>query len=275
MRIDAHQHFWQYNSQSQVWIDESMVTIQRHFTPEQLKPILDQNNIQGCIAVQVDQTPAETQFLLDLAGQHDFIKGVLGWVDLQSANLEMQLENYAQQPNLKGFRHILQAETPEFMLQKSFVNGIKTIGKYNYTYDILIYPEHLPAALELVKQCSTQKFVIDHLAKPAIKAGKIKDWEVEIRKIAELENVCCKLSGLVTEANWQTWTLNDLKPYLDVAFDSFGPDRLLFGSDWPVCLLAGKYQEVLQAIECYIERLSTTEKVKIMGLNAVDFYNLS
>jgi L-fuconolactonase len=275
MRIDAHQHFWKYKKQTHVWIDETMVSIQKDFLPEDLKPHLLTHNIIGCVAVQTAQTELETEFLLNLAEKNSMIKGVVGWVNLQSKLIEMQLEKYAENTNLKGFRHILQAESADFMLQQSFIRGLKALEKHKFTYDILIYPEQLPFALKIAKQCESQYFVLDHFAKPSIKTGAIKQWEKDLRKLAKMDHVFCKISGLITEANWQNWTLETLRPYLDVAFESFGPDRLMFGSDWPVCLLAGQYTEVIHAIESYIESFSASEKAKIMGENAIRFYKLS
>ncbi len=276
MNIDAHQHFWQFDAVRDAWITNDMQVIRRDFLPEDLKEVLAQNQIDGCVAVQAAQEPAETDFLVQLAIKHDFIKGVVGWVDLQAPDLSEKLAEYKKQPQLRGFRHVLQAEPDEaFMLRPAFVAGVKALRDYDFTYDILIYPRHLSNAVELVQQCPDQPFVLDHLAKPYIREGKIHPWKEDLTALAAQENVCCKISGLITEADWNTWTYEQLVPYLDVAFDAFGTDRLLFGSDWPVCLVAGNYQRVKQVLERYMEDFTPTEKNNIFGGNATRFYALA
>ncbi|WP_373512896.1 amidohydrolase [Persicitalea sp.] len=275
MKIDAHQHFWIFDPVRDSWIDDQMQTIRRDFLPEDLKPILEQNQINGCVAVQAAQDDAETEFLLKLAEENDFIKGVVGWIDLQVDDLAARLDNYQERELLKGFRHVLQGETEEFMLRPAFVRGVKMLHHYGYTYDILIFPNHLPNAARLVAQCSGQRFVLDHLAKPYIKVRKIDAWKKDLNTLAAHENVSCKISGMVTEADYQAWTYEQLLPYLDAAFEAFGPDRLMFGSDWPVCLVAGSYQAIKGVVEKYTASFSEEEKAKIFGLNASLFYNLS
>lgn len=275
MTIDSHQHFWHFDPIRDAWIDDTMQVIQRDFLPADLAPVLAQSGIQGCVAVQAAQSDTETEFLLQLARENDFIKGVVGWVDLQADDLEVQVQHYNGQKLLKGFRHVLQAEPVEFMLQPAFVRGVQTIGKHGYTYDILIFPHQLPNAVELVQQCGDQSFVLDHLAKPYIKAGKIDQWKSDLTRLAAQENVLCKLSGIITEADWKTWTYEQLVPYLDVAFEAFGTSRLMFGSDWPVCRVAGEYQEVRQILERYLAGFSDHEKDLVFGLNAVKFYQLT
>ncbi len=275
MTIDAHQHFWQYDPVRDAWIDDSMKVIRRNFLPQDLRPVLAQNQIDGCVAVQAAQDDAETEFLLGLAEKNDFIKGVVGWVDLQAADLDARLERYQGRKLLKGFRHVLQGESTEFMLRPAFVRGVRRLHHHSYTYDILIFPHQLPNAVKLVAQCPDQSFVVDHLAKPYIKAGKIDDWQKDLNTLAAYDNVSCKISGMVTEADHQKWTYDQLIPYLDVAQEAFGPDRLLFGSDWPVSLVAGDYQEVKGILDKYTASFSKEEKAKIFGLNAVQFYSLS
>ena len=253
-----------------------MVAIQRDFLPDDIVPELKHNHVEGCIAVQAEQSEEETMFLLDLAGQHDFIRGVVGWVDLRSDRLPERLQFFSQFGKLCGFRHIVQAETDDrFMLRQDFLRGIGELQAFGFAYDILIYARQLPAAIELVLRFSEQKFVLDHIAKPAIKAREIGDWEREIRQLALCSNVFCKLSGLITEADWHRWRFSDLKPYLDVVFDCFGTDRLMFGSDWPVCLLAGSYTQVKQIITQYTETLPQLDRDKIFGRNAPRFYGLT
>ncbi len=270
MRIDAHQHFWNY-SDDMVWITPDMSAIRKNFSPADLAPLLRENNIDGCVAVQVDQSPAETSYLLDLAAEYDFIKGVVGWVDLSAADISEQLTAYKQHEKLKGFRHILQGEEPGFMLQPAFLNGIKKLGEMGFTYDILVFPRHLSAVVELLEQFPDQPFVIDHLAKPHIKEGRMDNWATDMQTIARYPNVCCKVSGMVTEADWQTWNTADLVPYLDVVTEAFGTNRLLFGSDWPVCLVAAEYGEVVSIVSNYF---STAEQDAVFGENASRFYHL-
>lgn len=274
MTIDAHQHFWHFDPVRDAWIDEQMKVIRRDFLPQDLRPILAQNQIDGCVAVQAAQSDAETDFLLKLAEENDFIKGVVGWIDLRADDLDAQLEKYQGRNLLKGFRHVLQGESPEFMLNPAFVRGVKTLHQYGYTYDVLIFPHQLPNAAKLVAQCPGQRFVLDHLAKPYIKAGKIADWKKDLNSLAAHESVFCKISGMVTEADYQSWTYEQLVPYLDAAFEAFGPDRLVFGSDWPVCLVAGDYQSVKGVVEKYAAHFSAEEKANIFGNNAIRFYGL-
>ena len=275
MIIDAHQHFWNYNPVKDAWITDDMKVIQDDFLPHHLLPVLTENDVDGCVAVQADQSEDETAFLLELASKHDFIKGVVGWIDLCADNIQDRLHYYNQFSKLKGFRHIVQGEPdPAFLLREDFCRGVHALAKYYFTYDILVYPLQLPAVAAFVKQFPQQRFVIDHMAKPDFKSGDIKEWETYMRTIAESPNVCCKLSGLVTEADWQNWKPHHFAPFLDVALEAFGTDRLLFGSDWPVCQLAGSYTQVKQLITDYISRLSASEQAKIMGGNAVRFYNL-
>lgn len=272
--IDSHQHFWQYHPDKQNWMDDSMSTIRRDFLPKDLEPVLQENNIAGCVTVQADQSEEETDFLLALQKQHSFIKGVVGWVDLQSEDVDSRLAYYSQNPAVKGFRHVLQSEALEFMLRPDFIRGIAALQKFNFTYDILIFPKHLPAAIELVKQFSHQKFVIDHMAKPYIKAGLIEEWKTDIKKIAAFENVFCKISGLVTEADFHHWKIQDFRPYLDVAVEAFGVKRILYGSDWPVCLVAASYQQTKGIVDDYFASFSNAEQEDFFGRNAVNFYQL-
>ena len=251
-----------------------MIKIRRDFLPNDLKPILDQSGIDGCVAIQADQSVDETKFLLNLAEKNDFIKGVVGWVDLCNIDIEKQLEIFSKNKTLKGVRHVVQGESPGFMLRENFQNGISKLKDFNLTYDILIYPNQLKEAIELVKKNYDQKFVLDHLAKPYIKDKKIENWSRDILELASFKNVYCKLSGMVTEANWTKWKKEDFNNYLEVVLRAFGVDRLMFGSDWPVCLLAGTYPQILDIIERFTNKLSSDEKLKIMGENAEMFYEL-
>lgn len=276
MTIDAHQHFWIFDPVRDAWINDDMSVIQRDFLPADLAPVLQENHVNGCVAVQADQSEEETNFLLDLAGRHDFIKGVVGWVDLRSPALASRLLHFSQFPKLKGFRHIVQGEPDNrFLLREDFCRGVQALAQYDLTYDILIYPIQLPAAEEFVQRFPEQRLVIDHMAKPYIKKGDIKDWEKSMRNIARSGNVYCKISGLVTEADWQHWKPEDMKTYLNVVLEAFGPARLMYGSDWPVCLVAGNYGRVKALVTDFIASLSAAEQAAIMGGNATAFYKLS
>lgn len=275
MRIDSHQHFWKYHPVKDAWINEDMKVIKRDFLPSDLEPLLAANQFGGCVAVQADQSEEETRFLLDLAKDNSFIKGVVGWVDLCADNIEERLEYFSKYDKLKGFRHIVQAEAAiDFMLQEHFQNGISKLAKYNFTYDILIFPKHLENAAKLVAKFPEQKFVIDHLAKPDFKTKECSEWEKGIRQIAQFPNVMCKVSGLTTEADWNKWTTTDFTYCLDVVTAVFGAERLMFGSDWPVCLLAASYAESCEIITHYFSGFSKKDQDKIWGTNAVEFYDL-
>lgn len=273
-RIDSHQHFWIFDPVRDSWIDESMQRIQRDFLPEDLFLALNKNQFEGCVAVQADQTEAQTHFLLDLAKQNDFIKGVVGWVDLLDKNISERLEFFSDEKKLKGFRHVVQGEADDFMLRPDFRNGIEALKAFDYTYDILIFHRQLPAAIDLANRFPNQAFVLDHIAKPDIKSGDIQSWKKNIAELAKTENVMCKISGMVTEANWKTWTADDLKPYLDVVFENFTPNRLLFGSDWPVCLGASEYDLLVKTLEDYMAQLPIEQQEMIWSGNAKKFYKL-
>lgn len=272
--IDSHQHFWKYDPVNYSWINDDMQVIRRDFLPGDLAVVLNENKVEGCIVVQADQTEEETDWLIILASKNDFIQGIIGWVDLHSDKIEERLRHYLQFNKVKGFRHVLQGEEPSFMLQKDFLNGISKLDEFGFAYDILIFPHHLEAALQLVEQFPQQRFVIDHVAKPYIKDGKIDEWKAGMAKLAQHPYVYCKISGMVTEADWHNWTAEQLKPYLDVVVESFGIDRLMFGSDWPVCLVASSYSKWLQTIQNYFESFSEEDQEKIFSGNAARFYNL-
>jgi L-fuconolactonase len=274
-KIDSHQHFWLYNPVNHAWINDDMRVIQRDFLPDSLQPILQGNSIEGCVAVQVDQTEAENDFLLDLAKKNSFIKGIVGWIDLQADDIEERLQYYSHIKLMKGFRHILQGEPDEkFMLNEKFKHGIGLLNQYGFSYDILIMPNHLPYAKTFVAEFPEQRFVIDHLAKPYIKDKRINGWRQDIQAIAAFPNVCCKVSGTVTEADWANWKTEDFTPYMDVIFNAFDANRVMYGSDWPVCNVAGGYKGVLNVIENYVGRLTQNEQELFWAKNAVDFYRL-
>jgi len=275
MKIDSHQHFWKFDPIRDAWIDETMSAIRRDFGPDDLKPLLDKNGINGCVAVQADQSEVETLFLLDHANNNEFVKAVVGWVDLRSHEIESRLAYFSQFKKLKGFRHVLQGEADRaLMLNPEFMNGIKALKKYDLTYDILIYPDQLKDVPEFVKAFPGQKFVIDHIAKPHIKTAKIDEWAKDIKALAGFENLYCKVSGMVTEADWNNWKQDDFAPYLDIVFETFSTKRLMFGSDWPVCNVAGGYDKVVEIAKAYTAKLSANEQDDVWGNTAIGFYKL-
>jgi L-fuconolactonase len=281
MRLDAHQHFWKYDPPEFSWVTDDMSVLRRDFAPDELGRELAANGMDASIAVQSSQSEKGTSFLLNLALMHSRIAGVVGWVDLRAPNVRDRLREYSRYEKLRGFRHIVQAEPDDrFLLREDFLRGLACLKEFNFTYDILIYPKHLPAAVELAKRMPGQPFVVDHLAKPLIKAKQIDSWALQMRELAGASNVYCKVSGLITEADWRAWRAEDFKPYLEVVFDAFGPDRLMFGSDWPVCLIAGTYRQVKQLIEDYLSQRFTAvdEKEKadlaIFGETAARFYRI-
>lgn len=275
MVIDSHQHFWKYEPVKHDWIDDNMSVIRRDFSPSDLAKVYQENSIDGCVAVQADQTLEETDFLIDLASNNNFIKGIVGWVDLRSENIENVLEKYSTNKIVKGFRHVVQGEADHnFLLRPNFSRGISLLEKYNFTYDILVFPHQLGAVLEFVKKFPNQKFVIDHIAKPYIKDGYFDGWATMMTAIGKHENVYCKMSGMVTEAEYNTWTPEQIHPYMNTALEAFGSKRILFGSDWPVCLVAGNYNKIKKLTTDFISQLSQIEQDSIMGNNAIEFYNL-
>jgi L-fuconolactonase len=275
MNIDSHQHFWKYDSARGAWITDAMAVLKRDFLPADLAAELDANRVDASIAVQADQSERETLFLLELAKHNKRIAGVVGWIDLASSEVEKRLDFFAGVEKLCGFRHVAQAEPDDrFLMRADFTRGIARLQEFGFTYDILIYPKQLPAAIDLAGKFPQQRFVVDHLAKPDIKAKSIAIWATQIGSIARNPNVYCKLSGLVTEAHWRHWTPSDFDPYLDVVLEAFGADRLMFGSDWPVCLLAASYTQVNEIVESYVSRKAPAAKEKIFGGNAIRFYDL-
>ncbi len=276
MRIDAHQHFWHYNPAEYAWITDGMDVLKRDYLPQDLEPHLLRTDIQGTVAVQACQNLQETDWLLELADKHDFVKGVVGWVDLRSPRVRGQLERWAHRPKLRGVRHVVQSEPDDrFMLQPDFLHGLGQLAEFNLTYDLLLFPKHVPVAVEVVAQFPNQRFVLDHIAKPFIKAQTLAPWEHDIRALARFENVWCKVSGMVTEADWQHWKLADFNRYLDIVFECFGPERLMFGSDWPVCTLTAQYAEVVLIVQNYVRGLSVEMQDRIFGGNAATFYGLA
>jgi L-fucono-1,5-lactonase len=276
MRIDAHHHFWQFSAAEFGWISEAMPAIRRDFLPTDLVPEIRAVGIDGVVSVQARQTLEETRWLLQLANQNDFIKGVVGWAPLADANVRTQLAELASEPKLRGIRHIVQDEpNDDFILGDDFNRGIAALKDVGLVYDILIYERQLPQAVEFVDRHPQQVFVLDHLAKPRAKENQLEPWRTNIRQIAERQNVYCKLSGLATEADWQAWTEPQLLPYLETVVEAFGPQRLMFGSDWPVCLLAVTYQNWHDLVARFCSRLSASEQTRIFGETAIEAYRLA
>lgn len=275
MRLDAHQHFWKYDAVEYDWINDEMNIIKKNFFAEDLLPHLKQNNFDGCVAVQARQTETETFFLNKLAEENNFIKAVVGWIDLCADNAEERMEYFTKLKAVKGFRHVLQGETDRAkMLHADFKKGIALLEKFNFTYDILIFNDQLKYIPEFVAAFPNQKFVIDHIAKPAIKDQQIKTWKKEIEAVAVFENVYCKISGMVTEADWKRWKKEDFNNYIEVVLECFSAKRVMFGSDWPVCLVAASYEEVCNIVEKATNNFSDSEKELLWGINCKNFYNI-
>jgi len=273
--LDAHQHFWRYKPEQDSWITAEMSVLRRDYLPADLAPELKRNGVSACISVQAAQSECETEFLLEQAAANDFVAGVVGWADLCAPDIEQKLAGWADRDQLCGFRHIVQGESDvNFLLRKDFQRGIDTLTLRGLTYDILVFPHQLGAVLEFVRRHPEQPFVIDHLAKPYIADGFIDGWEVLMRAIGECENVYCKISGMVTEAQWENWRYGDFEPYLGVVLESFGPKRLMFGSDWPVCRLAATYEEVLRIAKDFAAQLGPDEQKDFFYRNAATFYGI-
>jgi len=273
--IDAHQHFWKFDPIRDAWIDDSMKKIQRDFLPADLEPVLKANGIDGCVVVQSDQSEVENIFQLSNAMQYDFVKGVVGWVDLQARDIQDKLAHFSYYKKMKGFRHVLQGEKDRaLMMRKRFLNGIGLLEQYNFTYDILIFPDQIRYATDLAAAFPNQRFVIDHLAKPYIRDKKTEGWKQDMQNIAQLPNVFCKISGMVTEADWRFWKPIDFNPYLDIVVEAFGTKRIMYGSDWPVCLVAASYKKMKAIVDKYFQAFSSHEKQAFYGGNAIRFYRL-
>ncbi|MFC5863014.1 amidohydrolase family protein [Acidicapsa dinghuensis] len=275
LRVDAHQHFWKYSEAEFGWIDDSMAVIRRDFLPDDLKPFLDVSGVSATVAVQACQTVAETDWLLQLADNNSWIAGVVGWAPLISSSVGQTLERLAAHPKLKGIRHVLQAEPSEYMLRDDFNQGVAMLRKFNLTYDVLIHQHQLPAAIEFVDRHPYHTMILDHVAKPLIKAGELEPWRELIRELARRPHVSCKLSGMVTEADFSAWTVDGLRPYVETVLEAFGPSRLLFGSDWPVCAVACHYEKWVSIVRQFVSALSDEEQAKILGGNAIQGYNLN
>ena len=275
MRIDAHQHFWRYDPTEYGWIDGSMAVLRRDFLPADALSEMARAGFDACVAVQARPTLEETRWLLALADAHPFIAGVVGWVDLQAPDVRAQLARFSGHPKFVGVRHIVQSEPDDrFLLRSEFGRGLAALKEYGLAYDILVYSRHLPVAAEFAGRFADQRFVLDHLGKPDVRGGEMRVWEHDLRQLAACPNVWGKLSGLATEADWDSWTPGQLRPYLDVAFDCFGPDRLMIGSDWPVCTVAAGYARTTAVVVDYLADRPAAERDAVLGGNAQRFWNL-
>lgn len=276
MHLDAHQHFWRYDREQYAWMDpEEMSVLRRDYLPDDLAREQAKAGFHGSVAVQARQTLEESRWLLQLARGHAFIRGVVGWVDLRSDRVDEPLREFSKEPKFVGVRHVVQDELDDrFLLRPEFLSGLRELKQFRLAYDILIYPKQLPAAIELVRELPEQPFVLDHLAKPAVKTGALSPWREQIRELAQAPNVFCKVSGLVTEAHWRRWQPADFKPYLDAVFEAFGENRVMAGSDWPVCLLSASYGQAVGLISDYTEAWPAAAREKLFRTNAERFYAL-
>ena len=270
--IDAHQHFWRYDAAAYEWIDDSMTPLRRDFLPADARREMDAAGVAGCVAVQATQTLEETTWLLQLAHEHAFIRGVVGWIDLQG-DVDAQLASFPPDAPLVGVRHIVQAEADGFMQRPAFLAGIARLEASGLGYDILVYARQLRAAVEFAHRFPRQRFVLDHLGKPDVRGGEFRQWRSDLQRMAALPNVFCKLSGLVTEADWWSWTPSQLRPYLDTALNAFGPERLMIGSDWPVCLVAAPYAVTMGLVRDAIGEYSADEQQRILAGTASEFWS--
>lgn len=275
LRLDSHQHFWKYHPAHQVWMTDQMAALKRDFLPAELAPLLKAAGFAGSIAVQARQMAEETEWLLSLSDAYNFIRGVVGWVDLRSVKLREQLEQYATHRKLVGVRHVIHDEPDDdFMLRPEFHRGIAQLRDFGLTYDLLVFPRHLPVAVKLVGEFPNQPFVLDHIAKPAICEGAISPWKEDLARLAEFPNVFCKLSGMVTEARWKQWRPEDFPRYLDIVLGAFGTNRVMIGSDWPVCTLSGDYASTMGVVTDYVQQFPATVRDDILGGNCAQFYGL-
>ena len=275
MRIDAHQHFWKYTPATHGWINDEMSVIRKDFLPNDLEPILSKHHIDGTIAVQADESINETAFLLSLSEKHDFIKAVVGWIDLRSTEVNDQLAYYKQFNKIVGFRCIMQGQPDEaYLSNTNFIKNLNSLKEFNYTYDLLVYHHQLPSLLKLIDKVPENKLILDHIGKPNIKEKKFSKWKENIFELAKHPGIYCKLSGMITEANYSTWIYDDIVPYMDVVGEAFGTDRICFGSDWPVCLVAGQYDKMIGIVEKWASQLNSKTQEQIFGLNTCTFYNI-
>jgi L-fuconolactonase len=275
MRLDSHQHFWHYTPAEYLWISDRMAALKHDFLPEDLQPLLQSIHFDGCVAVQARQNLEETKWLLELAEKHEFIKGVVGWVDLCSDKLPGQLQRFASHPKLTGVRHVVHDEPDdEFMLRPEFRRGISQLREFDLAYDLLLFPKHLKPAVQLVREFPEQPFVLDHIAKPMIAQRLFSPWQEDLQQLATFPNVSCKLSGMVTETGWKQWQPDDFRRYMDIVFEAFGTARLMIGSDWPVCTVSGDYKPTMQVVIDFAQQFPIEVRAGILGENCARFYRI-
>jgi len=273
--IDSHQHFWQVGKFDYPWMRPDLGVLYLDYLPSQLKRVLKENGVRETVLVQASNSLAETNWLLALAEEHSFIAGVVGWVDLTAPELEAPLQMLAANSKFKGVRHLVESEPDDdWLVQETVLSGLRTLARYDLSYDLLVHTRHLKHVKIVAESCPELRLVIDHMAKPPIASREIKEWEKEFKSAAGHPNIHCKLSGLVTEANHTSWRPDDLRPYVECALEHFGPQRIMFGSDWPVCLLAASYGQVLESFQLLLAELTTADRERILGVNASEFYRL-
>ena len=275
MRIDAHQHFWQYNPNTQGWITDEMSLLMRDFSPKELQKEIEALDFQGTIAVQAEETLAENHYLNNLAASNNFIKGIVGWMDLRDKYAVEKMHELKAIQKLVGFRTITQGAPDEkYLSNRQYIDNVKLLSEFNYTYDLLIHHSQMNSLVRFTDQLPDNRFILDHIGKPDIKNKQIKSWRSEIKNLAANPNIYCKLSGITTEADYKQWTYEELYPYIETVAEYFGIDRLCFGSDWPVCLVAGSYSTTYSVIEKFSQQVTEKERAKIFGLNTKEFYKL-
>jgi len=275
MRIDAHQHFWKYAPTTHGWINDEMAVIRKDFLPNDLEPILSKHNIDGTVAVQADESIHETEFLLSLSEKHAFIKAVIGWIDLRSPQIHDQLAYFKKFRKLVGFRCIMQGQPDEAYLNNEiFIKNVALLKDFDYTYDLLVYHHQLPSLLKFIEKIPENRLILDHIGKPDIKAKNYSKWKENIFELAQHPGIYCKLSGMITEANYSTWKYDDIVPYMDAVGEAFGAERICFGSDWPVCLVAGNYDKMIGVVEKWASQLNEKDYNQLFGLNTSRFYNI-
>jgi len=273
--IDAHQHFWQVGRFDYPWMSSDLGVLYRDYLPEDLAPILAQNGVEKTVLVQASNSVAESRWLLELADANSFIAGVVGWVDLTSAEVDAQLDELIAHPKFKGVRHLVESEPDDaWLVRPAVLSGLQRLSSYGLSYDLLVHTRHLQYVPQVAESCPELRLVIDHLAKPPIARNEIKEWARALKPVARYPNIHCKLSGLVTEANWTAWQTSDLRPFVDCVLELFGAERIMFGSDYPVCLLAASYDRVLGSFQGLLKYLSDTDRDKIFSRNAAAFYRL-
>ena len=276
MLVDSHQHFWQVGRFDYPWMSSSVEVLYRDYLPAQLKPILEANGVSKTVLVQASNSVEESRWLLSLADANPFIAGVVGWVDLQDTDVDRQLDELSAHQKFKGVRHLVESEPEnDWIVQPQVLRSLQRLATYGLSYDLLVHTHHLRHIPRVADSCPELSLVIDHMAKPPIVTADVGTWLKELKPVAAYSNIHCKLSGLVTEASWGSWQTKDLRPFVECALELFGPKRLMFGSDHPVCLLAASYQRVLESFQDLLSELSAEDRERIFATNAIGFYRLN